>query len=649
MAQQTINVGTIANDGTGDPIRTAMIKIQNNFSEFYSALTPTLSTNNVVASNNMTVTANLYTNALASNNITVTANLYVNTISTPFGSNANLIIDPDGSADVIFTNQTEVLVYSNVQSTNVSTGALVVNGGIGVANSVVVGNNIFVTNGINAASYAVGTSTVANSSGVYANVVNAATLSVGTTTVSNSSGIFTTVINATSSVYVGSNVVINTSALFIGNSTVNSVVGYQNTSGTTTFSQISGIANASVDSVVVNYGNTLATNASSDFAAYDSHGSNSYNFIDMGISGSAFSQSFWTIGGASDGYLYTGNTNLSIGTANNGFVNFFTNGTLITNERMRITPTGNIGINNTAPVHTLSVNGNSYFGANVTSIATINAFALTVGSVVVANASVFNANGIASNSTGLYVTGTVNAASYSIGATFTANSTLIGAAAINITGQVNTATFYASTSANVGTYVIANSSGLTVNGNSIVTNVFSVGNSTVNTFSNSTHFFSGNSTYYGYGNSTFDVLVSPTGNVYISPISVVISNASANVFIANTTGTFVNSNMTVSTNTITLGTSNVAHTAALANGYSRITNGLLMQWGTATVNSTAQIVTFATSTGAAFTTNCFSLSATTNAAGGTYTPAVYSINATAFTIITANTANALITWTAIGI
>ena len=35
MAQQTINIGTNANDGTGDPLRTAFDKINDNFSELY--------------------------------------------------------------------------------------------------------------------------------------------------------------------------------------------------------------------------------------------------------------------------------------------------------------------------------------------------------------------------------------------------------------------------------------------------------------------------------------------------------------------------------------------------------------------------------------------------------------------------------------
>lgn len=36
MAQQTINIGTAANDGTGDPLRDAMDKVNDNFTELYS-------------------------------------------------------------------------------------------------------------------------------------------------------------------------------------------------------------------------------------------------------------------------------------------------------------------------------------------------------------------------------------------------------------------------------------------------------------------------------------------------------------------------------------------------------------------------------------------------------------------------------------
>ena len=35
MTKQTINIGSSANDGTGDPLRTAFTKINENFTELY--------------------------------------------------------------------------------------------------------------------------------------------------------------------------------------------------------------------------------------------------------------------------------------------------------------------------------------------------------------------------------------------------------------------------------------------------------------------------------------------------------------------------------------------------------------------------------------------------------------------------------------
>jgi hypothetical protein len=42
MAQQTINIGTVANDLTGDPLRTAGSKINANFTELYASVTTAL-------------------------------------------------------------------------------------------------------------------------------------------------------------------------------------------------------------------------------------------------------------------------------------------------------------------------------------------------------------------------------------------------------------------------------------------------------------------------------------------------------------------------------------------------------------------------------------------------------------------------------
>lgn len=40
MAQQVINVGTLPNDGTGDPLRVAYQKTNSNFDELYASILP---------------------------------------------------------------------------------------------------------------------------------------------------------------------------------------------------------------------------------------------------------------------------------------------------------------------------------------------------------------------------------------------------------------------------------------------------------------------------------------------------------------------------------------------------------------------------------------------------------------------------------
>ena len=38
MSQEIINIGAAANDGTGDPLRTAFDKVNNNFTQLYTTL-----------------------------------------------------------------------------------------------------------------------------------------------------------------------------------------------------------------------------------------------------------------------------------------------------------------------------------------------------------------------------------------------------------------------------------------------------------------------------------------------------------------------------------------------------------------------------------------------------------------------------------
>lgn len=84
----------------------------------------------------------------------------------------------------------------------------------------------------------------------------------------------------------------------------------------------------------------------------------------------------------------------------------------------------------------------------------------------------------------------VNTALFTVGTAFTANATLVNAAAINVVGQINTATFYATTSANIASAVQANSTGIWTTGTANAA-VLSVANSIV---ANSTALRLGNST-----------------------------------------------------------------------------------------------------------------------------------------------------------
>jgi hypothetical protein len=123
----------------------------------------------------------------------------------------------------------------------------------------------------------------------------------------------------------------------------------------------------------INLRNTsTGTNASGDIIITADNGTDSSNFIDLGINNSGFSVGSWTINGATDGYLYTSDGNLSIGAAAaNKYLSFFTGGTLISNERMRINATG-VGIGTTNPTSRLDIAGDVRVTGVVTAIGGFN-------------------------------------------------------------------------------------------------------------------------------------------------------------------------------------------------------------------------------------------------------------------------------------
>jgi len=91
MAKQTINIGGAANDGTGDPLRTAFDKINDNFGELY-AVSAAGSGNNVAISGNSIISEN---------------------------TNGNIILDPNGTGEVRLNVTTQATVGAAGGASNV--------------------------------------------------------------------------------------------------------------------------------------------------------------------------------------------------------------------------------------------------------------------------------------------------------------------------------------------------------------------------------------------------------------------------------------------------------------------------------------------------------------------------------------------------
>jgi hypothetical protein len=132
MAQQTINIGTAQNDGTGTPLRTAFDYCNLNFTELYTAVGP--SGNNIVVPGTATITGNLTvdTNTLfvdaANNRVTVgTSSAYGKlTVGVGSGSQTTTITNvAAGLIDIDFTSSGTINTrFSFVNASGVTNAAI---------------------------------------------------------------------------------------------------------------------------------------------------------------------------------------------------------------------------------------------------------------------------------------------------------------------------------------------------------------------------------------------------------------------------------------------------------------------------------------------------------------------------------------------
>ena len=122
MAKQTIGIGTTANDGTGDPLRDAFDKVNDNFDEVYSAFT--------FASNNATVANNV----LIGNS---TVNSVANSTTVSISNSTSEVTATSGSILVGNSTVNSVANSSNIVVSNSTSSITVSEGTIAVGNSTV--------------------------------------------------------------------------------------------------------------------------------------------------------------------------------------------------------------------------------------------------------------------------------------------------------------------------------------------------------------------------------------------------------------------------------------------------------------------------------------------------------------------------------
>lgn len=99
--------------------------------------------------------------------------------------------------------------------------------------------------------------------------------------------------------------------------------------------------------------------ASSDVVATADNGDETTGYIDMGINSSGYTNSLIPIlNGASEAYLFAIGNNFVIGNGTPGYdMSLFSGGYALTNERIRITGAGNIGIGAITPADKLTIAG----------------------------------------------------------------------------------------------------------------------------------------------------------------------------------------------------------------------------------------------------------------------------------------------------
>ena len=113
------------------------------------------------------------------------------------------------------------------------------------------------------------------------------------------------------------------------------------------------------------------------------------------------------------------------------------------------------------------------------------------------------------------------------------------------------------------------------------------------------------------------------------------ANSSANVIVANST--LINVSANANMLTVNASALNLSGASITTSGYSRLPNGLLLQWGSVVANSTSGTITFPIT----FAATPYSVQITPQSTGGTNTAVGHAVTATTTTTATVRNTNAV--------
>jgi Chaperone of endosialidase len=487
----------------------------------------------------------------------------------------------------------------SIGSITTPTATLTVNGTANVSTSV------------NSAAFTVGTSFIANSTGITGTLLTVSQPNITANNSTNLNGLAATA-------YVSNSALTTLAYTFTGLHTYNANLTF----GSST--RILGdFTNATVNNRTIFQTSTL--NSSTGIYAFPNGTSGAASWQAANSSdGTNASKILIATNGATDVQLVSGIN----GTGTYLPLTFYNNGS----EQMRLAVNGNFGIGNTAPADKLSVNGTTYFGGVTTHAANasvVGNFTVTATSTTVPGVSVVN------NSVGVFTLPNAGASAYN-----------------NLVAAGDNLIYFSNNSTNNGNLVIGTWTdrtagfGMKFTGNSatvaVTANAFNVtGNTTITGFANVTTSIQGGSsltiagalsgvTTLAAGNTTITGFANVTTSVNSAALSVGTS------FVANTTQVTI-AGVPLSANG-GVGTAAQVLTSNGATGspyWSTVSSGTTYTFSTGLINTTGTITVNSAYIATISANNASFLGGTAAASyallsGGTFTGTITSSNGTGF-------------------